>query len=430
VSDSLGAYSPETGFSDPAVGTATHGYGRVNAFEAVRIVADAAAGGRGGVDIFIRDNRLDWGNTEQPSNVTLEPVRGFIPHWQSVDIKVDAPPFEPAPPATSASFDAFAHENPLSGTLNRVYVRVHNRGPRAASDVRVKLHWAFAGAGLPALPADFWSAFPADAGDVSVWHPMPAQTVASIAYSGAAVAGSAADASAILSFDFDAPVFDASLPNPDHYCLFAVIDADSDPVSALAAGSLVPDFITPRDNNVTHRNVTLLDSGSSDRFDIRLIVSNPFDEPIETRLAVEAPKDWRAAVGGAEPDRPIELAPHKSIPVELSLQAPDLFAVTPVDVVQLYRQPGMKSDEVLGGMTYDIAPRKPVERDAVPGELLKLVQEQQMLVGRYEKLVSETLAGGASPESAALIEQLGRLVESQHRLLQAVAGAAAEKPEN
>ena len=57
--------------------------------------------GRGGVDVFIRDNRLDWGNTEQPSSVTFEQTRGFIPYWQSVDIKVDAPPFRTAPPENS-----------------------------------------------------------------------------------------------------------------------------------------------------------------------------------------------------------------------------------------------------------------------------------------------------------------------------------------
>ena len=49
----------------------------------------------------MRDNRLDWGNTEQPSSVTFEQIRGFIPYWQSVDIKVDAPPFRTAPPESS-----------------------------------------------------------------------------------------------------------------------------------------------------------------------------------------------------------------------------------------------------------------------------------------------------------------------------------------
>ncbi len=260
ISNSSGAYSTETGFSTPpGGGPPTHGYGRVNAFEAVRTVASAASGGRGGVDVYLRDNRLDWGNTEQPSNVTFEATRGFIPHWRSVDIKVDAPPYTSTPPTTSADFDDFVDERPLSGTLNRVYVRVHNRGTRPASDVTVKLQWAFAGAGLPALPADFWTAFPSDPADVSIWHPLPAQTIASVPYSGASLSGGPDDAAAVLSFDFDAPEFDESLPNPDHYCLFAVINAPDDGVSDTARNSHVPDFVTPRDNNVTQRNVHLLE---------------------------------------------------------------------------------------------------------------------------------------------------------------------------
>jgi subtilisin family serine protease len=97
--DSLAAYDTELGFSNAgaAATPATHGFGRVNAFEAVRIAAPTANNGLGGVDIFVRDNRLDWGNTEQPSNVVFEPVRGFLGHWQSVDIKIDAPPYETPP---------------------------------------------------------------------------------------------------------------------------------------------------------------------------------------------------------------------------------------------------------------------------------------------------------------------------------------------
>ena len=180
ISDSAGAYSETRGFSDRQAArrhTATAGS---MLLRPSCTVASTASGGRGGVDVFLRDNRLDWGNTEQPSNVTFESTRGFIPHWESVDIKVDAYPFRSLPPATSKEFDAFEHENPKSDMLNRVYVRVHNRGPRTATNVRVKLHWAFAGGGLPALPPDFWSAFPSDSADVSEWHPQPVQTIESL----------------------------------------------------------------------------------------------------------------------------------------------------------------------------------------------------------------------------------------------------------
>ena len=42
-------------------GSVTHGFGRVNAFEAVRLVAPTADGGRGEVDLFLRDNQSRLG---------------------------------------------------------------------------------------------------------------------------------------------------------------------------------------------------------------------------------------------------------------------------------------------------------------------------------------------------------------------------------
>ena len=284
VSNSVAHYSVETGYSDPAGGEPQrYGYGRLNAFEAVRVVADPF-GGRGGVDIFVRDNRLDWGNTEQPSSVTFEKSRGFIPYWESVDIKVDTPPFRTSPPAnpdelscldsaaapvettsgrgsiqapqTSVEFGCFAHEDPVPGVLNKIYVRAHNRGVSAATNVRVKLVWAtHAGAEPPNLPADFWSAFAlnADAGNTSIWHPLPTQTVASLPYSGASLAGKDHDQSAVLSFDFAAPVFD----EVDHLTILAIIDSPDDPVSADTTVSRALSSITPHDNNVTQLTIPL-----------------------------------------------------------------------------------------------------------------------------------------------------------------------------
>jgi hypothetical protein len=420
ISDSAGAYSAQTGFSAPAGGGApTHGYGRINAFEAVRTVAARAAGGREGVDVYLRDNRLDWGNTEQPSNITFGQTHGFIPHWQSVDIKVDAPPYLTTPPATSAAFDAFVHENPLSNTLNRVYVRVHNRGTKPASTVRVKLHWAFAGAGLPALPSDFWTAFPSDSTLMPlVWHPLPMQTIQSLPYSGASVAGGTSDGSAVRSFDFNAPAFDTTLPNPEHYCLFAVVDAINDPVSTVATGSLVPDFITPRDNNVTHKNIQLLDSGGSGSLRVRLNISNPFDYPIETRLAATLPKHWKFAAMGIEAEKMTRLEPGKSLPVEISIMPGDDTAAS-VDIIQLYRGPDMKIEEVLGGTTYEIAPRRiSFHLPQIRSEIAALIGGHRALVGEYQKLLSAAKSKQVASDSDwVLLDKMGKILDDQGRML-------------
>ena len=378
------------------------------------MVASRNVGGRGGVDVYVRDNSLDWGNTEQPSNVTFEQTRGFIPHWQSVDIKVDAPPYLTTPPATSVEFDAFAHENPLSSTLNKVYVRIHNRGPSDASGVRVKLHWAFAGAGLPALPADFWPAFPSNSSDTSTWHPLPMQMVASLAYSGASVAGGVDDRSVVLSFDFNAPAYDSALNNPGHYCLFAIVDTADDPVSTTSTNSQVPDLITPGDNNVTHKNVQLLNS--SNNVNARIVLANPFESPIRSRLVAWLPKGWKFEAVGIEPGQSFELSPGKSLPVEISITPDGERASASVNVVQLYRTPDMKEEKVLGGTTYMVASN--VASSLAQSDFADLVSTQESLVAEYLKLVSDSLSKQeATNGTRTLLDKLGGVLEEQSRLL-------------
>jgi len=368
IEDSAAVYSQATGFSTPTapptagmpVGS-THGFGRVNAFEAIRTVAAAAQGGRGGVDIFIRDNRLDWGNTEQLSNVLMEPVRAFIPHYRSVDIVVDAPPYQPAP-TTSAAFDAFTHENPVSGATNKVYVRVHNRGQLSAASVTVKLHWTFAGTALPALATDFWTAFPADpTATPNPWNSLGVQTINNLGYSGASIASTAQDASQIVSYDWVGPPIDPSLPAFRHHCLFAVITSAQDPVSAASMASLVPDFVTPRDNNVTHRNVAVQDAGRSGRFHAQFMVRNPFRGPIETRLELRGPKGWKLEIDPIELTRSITLDPGAEKLVDLRIAAPEAGAPGSVEVIQLRRQE--ERWEPIGGVSYDFEePRRTSDR--------------------------------------------------------------------
>lgn len=274
VQDSQGQYDGRTGFSNPNAPPApdrrigsTHGFGRVNAFEAVRIVAPTARGGRDGIDVFLRDNRLDWGNTEQPSNVLMEPVRGTIGHWASMDVKVDAPPYRPAP--TAATFDAFPDEMPSTtpGAVSRVYVRVRNRGPVASPPVTVRLLWARHGADAPPpLPADFWTVFPAASTDPSSrWTTLRCVggaavcTIPRVGYSGASVAGTNADVAQVVRFDFAAPA--AGAPPADELTLLALIDAGTDrplPLTRPAQpGDLDVEWLTPHDNNVTERRYNL-----------------------------------------------------------------------------------------------------------------------------------------------------------------------------
>ena len=273
-------YDAVTGYSVGAAGVPTHGWGRANAYEAVRIAAAAGPLATGGVDMFLRDHSLDWGNTEQPSYRLPGPVPGYRGYWECYDIKIDAPPDWQTPPTTSAEFDALTDEEPQPGQTNRIYVRLRNRGPVAAA-VTVKLHWAYCATVLPPLPSDFWSRFPADPTVISEWHPIGQATMGSLAYSGASsTRAPESDASQIAMIDFPVPALDPSLPT--HLCLFAVLQSDTDPpapMRKLAAGltldtnDFTVDYLTPRDNNIGQRNLILasVDTGKgyAERFYVR-----------------------------------------------------------------------------------------------------------------------------------------------------------------
>lgn len=374
IQDSVGAYSAVTGFSTPASGVASHGYGRINAHEAVRVAAPAMMGGRGNVDIFVRDNRLDWGNTsgyqgQQNSGVLFEPARGFIPWYQSVDIKVDAPSdgLQP-PPTTSAAFDAFVGQNPESGSANMVYVRVRNRGQTAAAPVTVKLHYAYAGTGLPALPADFWTQFPADSANTTQVVPVGTASIPTLAYSGASVAGSAADAARIVAFTFNAPSVDPSRPSPNHYCLFVVTDSPQDRVNANGKTDFVIDSVVPNDNNVSLLNVFLVDTGRIRRFELLFYVRNPFREPIWAILRPDAgaalQHGWKLELDQFGFNEPFELAGGEEVLVTLKVSAPDEGMTADIGINQ-FRLTG-EEEIPMGGLAWRFAPAPPVQLVYLP----------------------------------------------------------------
>ena len=356
-------YTPDRGFSEGPGGTPTHAWGRINAWEAVRIVAPVSDGGRDGIDIFMRDNHLDWGNTTgyqggQASNVRFESPRGFIGHWLSPDIKIDAPPYH-APP-TVTDFDSMADEKPSAtpGDINRVFVRVRNRGPRPAAAVNVKLHWTQFGTALPALPADFWAVFPGSSADpTSEWHPLDCSgggsycSISDLGYSGASVATSPADSAQVVQFDFPAPAIDPMLAS--HFCLLAVTDSPDDPIAADSASRFVVDQITPNDNNITHRNYHDLESSVSRRFKERFLARNPTPKPILARLILRDAKElaarkWQVEISPYTWDKPFKLAAGETTEVTLVVTLPALGEEGVIEILQ--HRIDRDVPEVMGGL--------------------------------------------------------------------------------
>jgi len=263
-------YDPESGFSDPD-GTPRYGYGRVNALEAVRLVAardivsDRYGPGRSGRDLLLRDHILDWGNTEQPANTVFEEPRWAIDYYKSVDMKLDVEPFQ-ANPITAAEFAALSAEEPEIGKPMRVHVRLRNRGPYTIESVNLKLLKAVVGDDYPELPTDFWTAFPGTHTAASEWQSSGDATLLGVAYSGASLAGCPGrtvppclpslavltDAAQIATFNIDAMDWNPAIHKGPAF--LAVASAFEDPAAGVrdpANASLdVVDNVN-HDNNVT-----------------------------------------------------------------------------------------------------------------------------------------------------------------------------------
>lgn len=267
-------YSPESGFSNPG-GTPTHGYGRINAYEATRLVAPVSprttelAAGRSGRDLVLRDHGLDWGNTEQPSDVIFDSPRKQYTLHQSADIKIDVEPFQPVT-NDPAGFVKLDSEEPEIGKQLQVFVRVRNRGPHAVQSADLKLHYAVVTDTFPDLTLEFWANFPADVTS-SAWTPLPSTQLAGLQYSGASVAGCPArpvpaclasgtasvtapvvDAAQIATFKV--PPLDWDAAAGERLALLAVVNSEQDPLQAkLSPGPAWSNVVAAvtRDNNVT-----------------------------------------------------------------------------------------------------------------------------------------------------------------------------------
>ena len=262
------------GQSDMSFGAApTHGYGRINAFEAVSLVApfdpdetDPGLRGHAGKDLLLRDNYLDWGNTEQTSSTMFALPRRAISVKKSVDIKIDAEDYDGVD-LTPGGFAAFQTEHYKSGERAQVYVRLRNRGPETIDNAVLKLYWTLA-PNSPPLSATFWSDFPNDpttTPNPDSWNALDSIGLKDVEYSGASVAGcpdrDVPDCHPLTSLpDDNAHVVMFQLPaleltGAQRLSLLAIAHSNEDPVAAKVVASNTFDFtnvlaVVENDNNV------------------------------------------------------------------------------------------------------------------------------------------------------------------------------------
>jgi photosystem II stability/assembly factor-like uncharacterized protein len=201
------------------------------------------------VDIYFHDNELDTGEVFPSPSGQVYPLNGgrTVYWWQSVDIKVDAfPLYTPDALFDGVEFDRdLTHDDPVRGAVNRVYVQIHNRGAFTGHNVKVKLLYADATAGLPALPSDFWTQFPGDPTAASAWtviHP------ASGTYH--LVPTLEPHTPVMLRWDWTVPVSQAT-----HSCLLAVMTCDEDPITAT---TLIVDNLVPNEKRAALKNLHVI----------------------------------------------------------------------------------------------------------------------------------------------------------------------------
>jgi photosystem II stability/assembly factor-like uncharacterized protein len=236
------------------------------------------------VDLYFRDHLMATGRqTPTPNGVTAafeDPLQyvalgDALWWWQCADVKVDALEGSPAAyqmPVATVDYAAYEsklqHRNAQRGKVNRVYVQVHNRGIAPAVNVSVKLLYANASAGLPALPPDFWTAFPNNSTNTTNWKPIgTAKLIPSLSPTEPAV----------LEWDWTTPTTAA-----DHTCLLVVMDSPSNPIPAankvFDVGALVPN-----EKRVGLKNLHVVDA----------LMGTSVGVPLEMFAAVDAAHTFR-----------------------------------------------------------------------------------------------------------------------------------------
>jgi hypothetical protein len=207
------------------------------------------------VDVYMRDNKLDTGETfPSPSGVDPTTLGSYVWWWQSADIKIDSHPYGPVlldgvEFDLTTSKDVVRNDWLLFPYANRLYVQVHNRGPRPAHNVRVKVLWADASAALPPLPDDFWTSYPNDWSASSAWNTVDAAVPFQV------IPELLPETPKILLWYWVVP-FTAA----DHVWMLAVISADEDPVAHSDANpnDHLVWVIVPNDKHATLRHLHVI----------------------------------------------------------------------------------------------------------------------------------------------------------------------------
>jgi photosystem II stability/assembly factor-like uncharacterized protein len=178
-------------------------------------------------DLYFRDNSMQSGLFNSSGYVTaafndplnLVSLGDTLAWWECTDIKVDSPSptYQVTPPIDYYQYEtAVTHRDAIRGSVNHVYVEVHNRGPLPASNVTVCVMYGDASMGLQPLPTDYWTNFPNSAGN-SYWTLLGSATIPTVNPL----------IPEVLNFNFKPTATQAT-----HTCIFAVMTSPDNPIPA------------------------------------------------------------------------------------------------------------------------------------------------------------------------------------------------------
>jgi hypothetical protein len=311
------------------------------------------------VDVYVRDNKMDTGETSPAPYDVVDPqvVGNKLYFWESPDVKVSLD----APPKDGVEFDQLEETAAVRGGANPLYIQVHNRGWKTATNVKVKALWAAGAAGLPALPNDFWSTFPGNWSGATDWQPIdaniPFQTIPKLR----------PHTPAILTWSWLLP-----LSASDDSCVLVVISADQDLVTLSDANpdDLVVDTISVWDKHVAHRNLQIagfqvggqskMKSGNRRGSEMTIELNNPYDAPDYFDVEIDRGTLPRQATvdvlvpnaGSSHPDPHRVLIPARTrVKANVSLVIPN--SVKPGDAFR-FSVIQRRKRLIVGGITYEV----------------------------------------------------------------------------
>lgn len=181
-------------------------------------------------DLWIKDSPTDTGG---------QGLR--VPWWTSPDILVDVPPYDGIPDL-----------NPVFSHPNRIWAVVKNRTNQRIDNVLVRFYWADPAAGLP--PSS-WNLIPG-----SPAHPNPVGPIS-------------INADSEVSTDYVEWTPSAS---PAHQCLLAIAYINDDPRDSNNPDPITYPFEIPWDNNISQRNVHIIELGNGSNGGFAIQIGNPY----------------------------------------------------------------------------------------------------------------------------------------------------------